>query len=222
MNYIERKLKRPFEERLISWRVGATNLNKDRTLKWGNKPLGKPLAYVDARDVMRRLDEVFPMSWQAKYSHADQKTICEIGVKIDGEWIWRAGGAGDTDIEAEKGAISDAFKRAAVLFGIGQYLYKIENDFVEIDPKKGKILLVPKLPKWATPTGWDDYIDKMEEIDDLISQVKVYLQNKDVADAVHLFGTLQNEDVEIKTAAWFKLASYERRAIKDYQEANKK
>jgi hypothetical protein len=108
---------------------------------------------------MKRLDDVFGMNWQCKYSHAETKTICEIGVLIDSVWIWRSGGAGDTDIEAEKGAISDAFKRAAVLFGIGRYLYNLPNEWVAIDEYK-KIKQVPQLPVWATPEGFDAIINK--------------------------------------------------------------
>lgn len=149
---IDRALKRPFPASQISWRVGATKKDKSA---------GIALAYLDARDVMRRLDEVFGLMWQVKYSHADQKTICEIGVCIDGQWIWRAGGAGDTDIEAEKGAISDAFKRAAVLFGVGRYLYELPNVWVEIDEFK-RMKSTPSLPKWATPEGFDEIMRKRD------------------------------------------------------------
>lgn len=150
---LQHRLSRPFEVKKISWRVGATSKDKSKAI---------PLAYIDARDVMYRLDEVFGLDWQCKYSHADNKTICEIGVLIDGNWIWRAGGAGDTDIEAEKGAISDAFKRAAVLFGIGRYLYDLPNTWVEIDEYK-KLKSLPNLPTWATPEGYDAIIHKRNE-----------------------------------------------------------
>jgi len=97
------------------------------------------LAYIDARDVMERLDSVMtPVNWQRSYSHADAKTICDLSLRIDGEWISKADGAGDSDIEAEKGAISDAFKRAAVNWGIGRYLYDIPSIWVAID-KFGQI-----------------------------------------------------------------------------------
>jgi Rad52/22 family double-strand break repair protein len=141
---IYKALKRPFHEKRISWRVGATTQDKSK---------GIALAYIDARDVMTRFDEVFGLNWQCKYSHAEAKTICEIGVNIEGEWIWRSGGAGDTDIEAEKGAISDAFKRAAVLFGVGRYLYELPNVWVALNDKK--IVKPPELPIWATPQGFD-------------------------------------------------------------------
>jgi hypothetical protein len=140
-------LRRPFPASQISWRVGATSKDKKK---------GIALAYIDARDVMGRFDEVLGLNWQCKYTHAGQKTICDIGI-LDEEsdrWIWRAGGAGDTDIEAEKGAISDAFKRAAVLFGVGRYLYSLPNVWVPIDDFK-RLVEVPSLPKWATPEGFD-------------------------------------------------------------------
>jgi hypothetical protein len=150
---IYEKLKRPFDPKKISWRVGATS---------GDKKTGIALAYIDARDVMQRLDEVFGMDWQCRYTHADAKTICEIGVKIGDEWVWRAGGAGDTDVEAEKGAASDAFKRAAVLFGIGRYLYDIPNKWVPIKLQGKSYVLdgVPPLPAWATPDGFDEIMAK--------------------------------------------------------------
>lgn len=82
---------------------------------------------------MQRLDDVCgPAGWQCRYPHANGKTVCEIGIKVDGEWLWKADGAGDTDYEAEKGAMSDAFKRAAVRWGIGRYLYDLGNIWVGI------------------------------------------------------------------------------------------
>lgn len=147
------KLKRPFKPSLISWRVGATTAAKDK---------GIALAYIDARDVMQRLDDVFGIDWQCRYSHAENKTICEIGVCIENNWVWRAGGAGDTDVEAEKGAISDAFKRAAVLFGIGRYLYSIPTLWVPIKPQGKSYVLdgEPNMPPWATPEGFDEIMNK--------------------------------------------------------------
>lgn len=163
---IQHALSRPFDVKKISWRAGPTN--KDKTK-------GIALAYIDARDVMYRLDEVFGLDWQNKYTHAEKKTVCEIGVLIDGAWIWRAGGAGDTDTEAEKGAISDAFKRAAVLFGIGRYLYDLPNTWVEIDEWK-KLKSIPALPTWATPEGYDAIINKRKEVKSRDELTEVYKQ----------------------------------------------
>jgi hypothetical protein len=119
------QLRAPFPPDRISWRVGATN--KDKTK-------GMALAYIDSRDVQDRLDQVCgPAGWQCRYPHANTKTVCEIGIKVGDEWIWKADGAGDSDVEAEKGALSDAFKRAAVKWGIGRYLYDVQSPWIEIE-----------------------------------------------------------------------------------------
>ena len=139
------QLKAPFPPETVHWRVGATNAKK-----LGCKPLeatkGIALAYIDARDVMERLDSVIgPQYWQCRYPLASGSLlICEIGIKCDGEWIWKANGAGETDVEADKGKCSDAFKRAAVLWGIGQYLYALPNVWCDLD--NGKIKNPPRLP----------------------------------------------------------------------------
>lgn len=130
-------LKAPFAPNKISWRVGSTT--KDKTK-------GMALAYIDARDVQDRLDEVCGIDgWQCRYIPMhDKKTVCEIGVLVSiapaiehgaayKEWIWKSDGAGDSDIEAEKGALSDAFKRAAVRWGVGRYLYDLDSPWVELD-----------------------------------------------------------------------------------------
>lgn len=126
MSEIFERLSAPFPIEAVSWRLGATN---------GDKTKGIALAYLDARDVMDRFDAVCgPDGWQCRYSNSRAPAVCEIGVKSDGEWIWKSDGAGDTDVEAEKGALSDAFKRAAVRWGVGRYLYGLGNTWVEIEP----------------------------------------------------------------------------------------
>lgn len=135
------RLKEPFDPRLIHWRVGATN--KDKTK-------GIALAYINARDVMKRLDDVMGLDWQCRYPF---EGCCEIGLRIGGEWVWRSNGAGETDIEGEKGRYSAAFKRAAVLWGVGRYLYYLPNQWVEIVPqgRSHVIKQPPQLPAWALP-----------------------------------------------------------------------
>jgi len=118
------QLSAPFDPDRVSWRVGATS---------GDKSKGLALAYIDARDVMQRLDEVAGAGWQCTYPHAGTKTVCSIGIKVGDEWIWKSNGAGDSDVEAEKGALSDAFKRAAVMWGIGRYLYDVDSPWVQIE-----------------------------------------------------------------------------------------
>jgi len=135
------RLKQPFNPKVIHWRVGATNPDKSK---------GIALAYVNARDVMKRLDEVCGLDWQDRYPF---EGCCDIGLKIGDEWLWRSNGAGETQIEGEKGRYSDAFKRAAVMWGIGRYLYYLPNSWVALKPQGRSYALAekPLLPKWAIP-----------------------------------------------------------------------
>jgi hypothetical protein len=121
------QLSAPFDPSEIDWRVGSTN---------GDKTKGMALAYIDARAVMDRLDTVVgPSGWQCRYMMGEGKTVCELSVKCGDEWVTKSDGAGNTDFEAEKGALSDAFKRAAVRWGIGRYLYSIASPWVPIEAK---------------------------------------------------------------------------------------
>ena len=97
-------------------------------LKWRQGRGGMQLAYIDARCAMKRLDDVVGIDgWQDSYKSLDGRTVCELSLKINGVWITKTDGAGDTNIEGEKGGLSDAFKRAAVKFGVGRYLYYVPN-----------------------------------------------------------------------------------------------
>lgn len=112
----------PFPPEQIHWR--AQNLKAD-----GTSALA--LAYLDARDVMDRLDGICGAeNWQDRFEVHGDKTICYLSVRIGGDWITKADGGGDTDVEGEKGALSGALKRAAVKWGIGRYLYDLGNTWV--------------------------------------------------------------------------------------------
>lgn len=135
------KLAAPFQPDAVSWRVGSTTADKKR---------GMALAYIDARDVMQRLDDVLgPENWSDSYAIHGPRVICTLSIFVSskeangpGGWVSKSDGAGDTDVESEKGAISDAFKRAAVKWGIGRYLYNLDSPWVEIETfgKSSKIV----------------------------------------------------------------------------------
>ena len=110
MNEMLTLLKAPFPVDKLSWRVGQKS-------KDGKKAM--MLVYIDSRDVQDRLDEVCGGNWSDTYSSVNGRTVCSI--TIGG--VTRTDGAGDTDFEGEKGGLSDAFKRAAVKWGVGRYLY---------------------------------------------------------------------------------------------------
>lgn len=149
------ELKEPFAPELIKWRVGSTNEKWENGKKVpGSATQGLALAYVDARDIMNRLDDVVGFDkWQSKLIPTPGGFVCELGLKIDGEWVWKANSADDTQVEAIKGAASDALKRAAVLWGIGRYLYDLPNQWCPIKARGKSYVLesVPSLPDWALP-----------------------------------------------------------------------
>jgi len=138
---IYEQLAAPFPPEAVSWRVGPSNKKKRQRETGDNNAKatkGQVLAYLDARDVMDRFDAACgPDGWQNRYTHAEKKTVCEIGVRTEaGEWVWKADGAGDSDMEAEKGALSDAFKRAAVRWGVGRYLYHLPTPWIDLDERE--------------------------------------------------------------------------------------
>lgn len=146
------QLSAPFAVDMIEWRVGSTNREKTR---------GLPLCYIDARSVMDRLDAVCgPDGWQCNYSSGvNGSIVCNIGILVPSGWIWKADGAGETDYEASKGALSDAFKRAAVRWGVGRYLYDLKAPWVPL--KDGKHIPDDEMKKldalhedFALKAGW--------------------------------------------------------------------
>ena len=91
---------------------------------------GRQLAYVDARDVAERLDHVVGFeNWWANYIPAEHSVQCALTIKFpDGSTVTKidAGGyAGMQDLgDDDKSGYSDAFKRAAVMWGVGRHLYR--------------------------------------------------------------------------------------------------
>lgn len=99
----------------------------------------RAVAYITARAVQERLDAVAgPANWSVEFRHAETgkvgpTVICRIGIRNDGMWVAKEDGAGLTEIEPEKGGISEAMRRAAVQWGIGRYLYAMPSRWVAVD-----------------------------------------------------------------------------------------
>jgi hypothetical protein len=91
---------------------------------------GRQIPYVTARTVMNRLDEVLgPANWWDEYLPQEHSVICRLTIRLpDGTTLTKsdAGGyAGMSDSgDDDKSGFSDAFKRAAVKFGVARYLYR--------------------------------------------------------------------------------------------------
>lgn len=147
------QLKNPFDPRFVKWRIGSTS--KDKTK-------GIALAYIDSREVMKRLDDVCGVAgWQAHYKEVNGGFICELSIKIGNDWITKSNAAGNTKVEPIKGGASDALKRAAAVWGVGRYLYYLPNVWVPIKPQGNSYVLAetPELPEWALPSRverWED------------------------------------------------------------------
>jgi len=111
-----------------------------------NKASASCVAYIDARDVMNLLDEVCgPENWQSDFKDVGSKLYAGIGILVEHAniggpdhitWVWKWDTGTETDVEAEKGQASDAFKRAAVKWGIGRFLYDLDVKYVETDGPK--------------------------------------------------------------------------------------
>ena len=120
---------KPFPKKAVKVRPGAG---------------GKSLSYITARALMERLDrDVGSQNWQTRYHEVAGKVCCELGIKIDGEWVWKSDGAGETSIEGEKGGFSDAFKRAGVHHGYARELYP--------DALQARSALEAEIGRYASP-----------------------------------------------------------------------
>lgn len=130
LEQIVKELKAPFHMDKIEFKVGATNQEKT---------MGLALAYVEARAIQSRLDEVIGFTnWKVAYREVQGGFLCSMSLRIDGEWIEKEDGAQITDYESVKGGISSAFKRVASSgWGIGRYLYGVESQWYPIR-KAGK------------------------------------------------------------------------------------
>lgn len=216
INRIEQELKKPFPANEVHWRVQTCGISNGNA--WA-----MVLAYIDARAVMDRLDDVVGFqNWKDNITSLDSgKTFCELSVRIGDEWITRTGVAGNTNVEAEKGSASDSLKRAGVKWGIGRYLYHLDENFADnvwtqkeinnsnhhdkydddinrAKTKNGQVIYwqTPKLPDWALPNNEKDrYLNKIRNF---------YKQNGDKVNQI-IVDHLEMADVKTDNIANIKL-----------------
>lgn len=163
-------LQAPFDPFDIEWRVQSAGVSKN------NKLWAILIPYITNRGIQERLDDVCGVDgWRNEFTETPngKGILCGISIRFqDGdyhEWITKWDGAGETAVEAVKGGLSGAMKRAAVQWGIGRYLYRLEAAIVsptDVDPKNADYLMSvaniegkkkriyfkrPNLPVWAMP-----------------------------------------------------------------------
>jgi hypothetical protein len=146
MNYLQTLLENLKKEVSYQWRVQSRNQARTKAIC---------SAYIDARDVMNVLDKHCTYGWQTDVKELAGFIFCGIGINIPlvetGEdeeyemtiqtmWRWDTGSRIETDTkdnmyeQAGKAASSDAFKRAAVQWGVGRFLYDLPTQSFPIDP----------------------------------------------------------------------------------------
>ncbi len=79
------------------------------------------LLYIDSRAVTNLLDEtVGSMNWQSEFYEVAGQTICRIGIwdQEKGCFIYKSDTGSESNIEGEKGKISDCYKRCLSRWGV--------------------------------------------------------------------------------------------------------
>lgn len=147
-----KKLGAFFDQDSIEWKPNSCGLKQD------GKPYAMLLAYITARAIQDRLDNICGNeNWSVEYKHLDKGVMCGLSIKVNGAWICKWDGAPETQIEAFKGSISGAFKRAAVLWGIGRYLYDLDTTFAKFTTDKSGTPIKIKKDK-KDPGTWLKYV----------------------------------------------------------------
>jgi hypothetical protein len=143
---LTRALSAPFEATEVKFKPAVVS---------GNRALA--LAYVDARVIQDRLDEVLGVEgWQDDYECLeDGSVVCRLRLRLGDEWVTKVDVGGPSEQpdggDRLKAAFSDALKRAAVKFGVGRYLYRLPAQWVDYDPHRKQFVRPPTLPALALP-----------------------------------------------------------------------
>lgn len=115
-------------------------LKKEIPFKWRVqsfskfKPQATCVAYIDSRDVQDVLDA--NCLWSDRYYEENNMLFCEITIYADGREYKRSDTGSESIADAKKGHSSDAFKRAAVKFGVGRFLYSQPIKYIKANEVK--------------------------------------------------------------------------------------
>ena len=158
LDEVLRALALPFDLQVVQWRV--TEWSEDGKC-------GLMMPYADPRAYSDRLNDLFtPAGWSRKYTVQTSAPVqrsnrrpaakilvtCEVTIAC----IGTNSGTGEEWADKENAltaAEAQAFKRSLSCFGLGRYLYDIDGEWVDLD-QHGAPTKIPRLPRWATPTGW--------------------------------------------------------------------
>ena len=79
------------------------------------------LLFIDSRSVVKLLDEtVGAMNWQTDFYEVNGQMFGKLGIWDDdkNQWVWKSDVGSETNIEAQKGAVSDCYKRLLARWGV--------------------------------------------------------------------------------------------------------
>src|SRR4051812_38287577 len=123
-------LSAPLPDGVISWRQDGKPSQRD------GKYFARFVAYIEANTVRERLDSVVPGEWDLTLEllpalpHADSDASCSFKARLQILGVIREDVGTGKDY---KQAATDAFKRAAVRFGVAHELYAYEQNWVQMD-----------------------------------------------------------------------------------------
>ena len=127
------ELRKPFS---VKFRIGQ-GVGKYEE-KWNKKIYNNysVLAYINARDCMDRLDQIFWWDHQNTYKDIGNKAYSEVSLWDGNKWITRSDVGEPTAIAKNKGEASDWFKRACVHWWLGRFLYTIPTFYMSAEDIK--------------------------------------------------------------------------------------
>ena len=140
----------------IKYRPGST-------FNWAEKKYARMLAYVDARYIQDKLDEIVGIGNWSNQFHRDEKGIlyCTITIKFvreDGsvDSVSKTDVGTESNVEQQKGEVSDSFKRCAVHFGLARDLYNLPDPkgFKYVAEMKGNKFLNPNTNSFVVVQQW--------------------------------------------------------------------
>ena len=142
---------------------GEIKYRPGSTFNWAEKKYARMLAYVDARYIQDKLDEIVGIGNWSNQFHRDEKGIlyCTITIKFireDGsvDSVSKTDVGTESNVEQQKGEVSDSFKRCAVHFGLARDLYNLPDPkgFKYVAEMKGNKFLNPNTNSFVVVQQW--------------------------------------------------------------------
>lgn len=156
----------PEQEQIVPEQTPVTQIMKAPVLRpneiklrpqscWSQKngTFARLIAYKDAQVTQNILDKMFGVTnWKCSFEYRNERLFCILSIWDNNkkEWIAKEDVGTPSKTQPTKGEVSDAFKRAATMVGIGRELYMLPDIDIELNAnefsidKNGK----PQLNSW--------------------------------------------------------------------------